>query len=142
MTALNSGLSVIFCVGESLQERKANQTSTVLKHQLSELLSKLNDELLQNIVIAYEPIWAIGTGLNATSEQISEVHELVRKLVDETFPGASGDLSIQYGGSVNIGNCKELSEVSEIDGFLIGGASLGVDQFAGIAEIISEVKQR
>jgi triosephosphate isomerase len=92
--------------------------------------------------VAYEPIWAIGTGLNATADQIADAHQILRSLTDETFSGAASDLVIQYGGSVNRGNCRELSEVSEVNGFLIGGASLDVDQFAEIVETVTEVKNR
>ncbi len=140
--ALEAGLSTIFCVGESLQERESGDTSSVLRRQLGALLARLTKAQLRNLVVAYEPIWAIGTGLNATADQIADAHQILRSLTDETFSGAASDLVIQYGGSVNRGNCRELSEVSEVNGFLIGGASLDVDQFAEIVETVTEVKNR
>ena len=139
--ALQNGLSVIFCVGESLEERENGKTSGVLQRQMTALLSQLNEQLLRMVVIAYEPIWAIGTGLHATSDQIEESHRLIRGIIENEFVGISGEVSILYGGSVNSGNCKELSEVSEVNGFLIGGASLDADQFAEIATTIIEVKK-
>ena len=139
--ALQNGLSVIFCVGESLEERENGKTSRVLLRQMTALLSQLSEELLRMVVIAYEPIWAIGTGLHATSDQIEESHRLIRGIIEKEFVGISGEVSIIYGGSVNSGNCKELSEVSEVNGFLIGGASLDADQFAEIATTITEVKK-
>ena len=139
--ALQNGLSVIFCVGESLEERENGKTSRVLQRQMSALLSRLNEQLLRMVVIAYEPIWAIGTGLHATSDQIEESHRLIRGVIEKEFVGISGEVSILYGGSVNSGNCKELSEISEVNGFLIGGASLDAEQFAEIATTITEVKK-
>ena len=139
--ALQNGLSVIFCVGESLEERENGKTSRVLQRQMTALLSQLNEQQLRMVVIAYEPIWAIGTGLHATSDQIEESHRLIRGLIEKEFVGISREVSILYGGSVNSGNCKELSEVNEINGFLIGGASLDADQFAEIATTITEVKK-
>ena len=139
--ALQNGLSVIFCVGESLEERENGKTSRVLQRQMTALLSHLNEQLLRMVVIAYEPIWAIGTGLHATRDQIKESHRLIRGIIEKEFVGISGEVSILYGGSVNSGNCKELSEVSEVNGFLIGGASLDADQFAEIATTITEVKK-
>ena len=139
--ALQNGLSVIFCVGESLEERENGKTSRVLQRQMTPLLSQLNEQLLRMVVIAYEPIWAIGTGLHATSDQIEESHRLIRGIIEKDFVGISKEVSILYGGSVNSGNCKELSEVSEVNGFLIGGASLDADQFAEIATTITEVKK-
>ena len=138
---LQNGLSVIFCVGESLEERENGKTSRVLQRQVTALLSRLNKQLLRMVVIAYEPIWAIGTGLHATSDQIEESHRLIRGIIEKEFVGISGEVSILYGGSVNSGNCKELSEVSEVNGFLVGGASLDADQFAEIATTITEVKK-
>ena len=108
---------------------------------MTALLSQLNEQLLRMVVIAYEPIWAIGTGLHATRDQIEESHRLIRGIIEKEFVGISGEVSILYGGSVNSGNCKELSEVNEVNGFLIGGASLDADQFAEIATTITEVKK-
>ena len=140
-SALQNGLSVIFCVGESLEERENGNTASVLQRQVMALLSQLNEQLLRMVVIAYEPIWAIGTGLHATSDQIEESHRLIRGIIEKEFVGISGEVSILYGGSVNSGNCRELSDVSEVNGFLIGGASLDADQFVEIATTITEVKK-
>ena len=140
-SALQNGLSVIFCVGESLEERENGNTASVLQRQVMALLSQLNEQLLRMVIIAYEPIWAIGTGLHATSDQIEESHRLIRGIIEKEFVGISGEVSILYGGSVNSGNCRELSDVSEVNGFLIGGASLDVDQFVEIATTITEVKK-
>ena len=139
--ALQNGLSVIFCVGESLEERENGKTASVLQRQVMTLLSQLNEQLLRMVVIAYEPIWAIGTGLHATSDQIEESHRLIRGIIEKEFVGISGEVSILYGGSVNSENCRELSDVSEVNGFLIGGASLDADQFVEIATTITEVKK-
>ena len=139
--ALQNGLSVIFCVGESLEARKNGNTASVLQRQVTALLSQLNERLLRMVVFAYEPIWAIGTGLYATSDQIEESHRLIRRIIEKEFIGISGEVPILYGGSVNSGNCRELSEISEVNGFLIGGASLDVHQFAEIANTITEVKK-
>ena len=140
-SALQNGLSVIFCVGESLEERENGNTASVLQRQVMALLSRLNEQLLRMVVIAYEPIWAIGTGLHATSDQIEESHRLIRGIIEKEFVGISGEVSILYGGSVKYGNWRELSEVSEVNGFLIGGASLDADQFVEIATTITEVKK-
>ena len=140
-SALKNGLSVIFCVGESLEERENGKTSRVLQRQVTALLSQLNEQLLRMVIIAYEPIWAIGTGLHATSDQIEESHRLIRGVIEKEFVGISGEVSILYGGSVNSVNCRKLSEVSEVNGFLIGGASLDAHQFVEIATTITEVKK-
>ena len=129
-------------IGETLAERKSNRTDRVLRRQLDAGIGMIDEEDLRRVTIAYEPIWAIGTGLNATAKQIAEAHQILRRLIEKAFPGAASQLVVQYGGSVNRGNCKELSEVSEVNGFLIGGASLDVDQFAEIVETITEVKNR
>ena len=140
--AMEEGLSVIFCVGESIHERETGKTSVVLGEQLGALLARLVEDQVQKLVIAYEPIWAIGTGLNATEEQIAEAHQILRDMMEKTFPGLANQVPIQYGGSVNRENCKELSEISVVNGFLIGGASLDVDQFGEIIEKVTEVKNR
>ncbi|MBF89898.1 MAG: triose-phosphate isomerase [Candidatus Marinimicrobia bacterium] len=139
--ALKNNLSVTFCVGESLNERESGQTELVLRRQLGSLLSLIDSNQLKRIIIAYEPIWAIGTGLTANVQQISQAHEILRGLVNELFGKASDSLTIQYGGSVNEKNCRQLSEIDEVDGFLIGGASLDVNQFFKISETIAKVKK-
>lgn len=140
--ALKDGLSVIFCLGESLDERERGETGVVIERQVSSFLSGLGRDDLRNVIFAYEPIWAIGTGLNATPAQVAESHGLIRDVVEASIEGMGEALTVLYGGSVNHGNCRGLSEVREVDGFLIGSASLDVDQFASIVETITEVKSK
>ncbi|KAK7194180.1 triosephosphate isomerase [Novymonas esmeraldas] len=119
------GFMVIACIGETLQQREANQTTKVVLTQTAAIAAKLSKEAWDNIVIAYEPVWAIGTGKVATPEQAQEVHALLRQWVKEKI-GAdiAAKLRILYGGSVSAGNAKELYEKADINGFLVGGASL------------------
>ena len=132
LTALNAGLTPIVCVGESLEERETGKTESVLDKQLTDGLKGIED--ITKIVIAYEPVWAIGTGKTATSEQANETIGYIRKKIGELFcPKCAEKLRIQYGGSMNAGNCKELMAMPEIDGGLIGGASLKPNDFAAIA---------
>ncbi len=131
ITALNAGLTPIVCVGESLEERETGKTEEVLALQIREGLKGIDE--LSKIVIAYEPVWAIGTGKTATAEQANETIAFIRKTVGEMFcPHCAAALRIQYGGSMNAGNCKELMAMPEIDGGLIGGASLKAPDFAAI----------
>ncbi|EOD45153.1 Triosephosphate isomerase protein [Neofusicoccum parvum] len=121
--AVDGGLGVILCCGESLEQREAGKTIDVVTTQLKAVASQLKD--WSKIVIAYEPIWAIGTGKVATTEQAQEVHAAIREwLKKEVSPSASENTRILYGGSVNEKNCKELAKQADIDGFLVGGASL------------------
>ncbi|KAL5113551.1 triosephosphate isomerase [Pleosporales sp. CAS-2024a] len=121
--ALDCGLGVILCCGESLAQREANQTIDVVTAQLKAVADKVKD--WSNIVVAYEPIWAIGTGKVATTEQAQEVHKAVRQwLHNEVSSEAAEKTRILYGGSVSEKNCKELAKQPDIDGFLVGGASL------------------
>ncbi len=132
LAALNAGLTPIVCVGESLEERETGKTESVLDKQLTDGLKGI--ENIADIVIAYEPVWAIGTGKTATSEQANETIGYIRKKIGELFcPKCAEKLRIQYGGSMNAGNCKELMAMPEIDGGLIGGASLKANDFATIA---------
>ena len=131
LTALKAGLTPIVCVGETLEERETGKTEEVLAKQLKDGLNGVED--IAKIVIAYEPVWAIGTGKTATSEQANETIAFIRKTVGELFcPKCAEALRIQYGGSMNAGNCKELMAMPEIDGGLIGGASLKANDFATI----------
>ncbi|MCL2646620.1 MAG: triose-phosphate isomerase [Phycisphaerales bacterium] len=128
-----AGLTVILCIGEKIEQRKANQTFNVCKTQLIEGLKGLDKSKAGQLVIAYEPVWAIGTGLNATKEQAQEVHAFVRDELVKIFdaPTAAG-IRIQYGGSVKASNAVELLSQPDVDGALVGGASLKIDEFAGI----------
>ncbi|EGD97445.1 triosephosphate isomerase [Trichophyton mentagrophytes] len=123
--ALEGGLSVIVCIGESLEEREANKTVEVVTRQLQAVADKVTEQQWSNIVIAYEPIWAIGTGKVATTEQAQEVHASIREWLSKTVsPAVSEATRVIYGGSVNEKNCTELAKQKDVDGFLVGGASL------------------
>ena len=131
--ALQAGLKVIFCVGELLTEREAQKTNTVLDLQLTLGLEGLTHEQLGHLVIAYEPVWAIGTGKVATTEQAQTAHEFIRSRMGQLFsPKAAEQLVIQYGGSVKPDNATALLDEPDIDGALVGGASLKADQFLAI----------
>jgi len=133
--ALKNNLKVIFCIGETLQERKDNLTLTKVQRQIEKGLEGITIEQLKSIVIAYEPIWAIGTGVTATKEQAQEVHFTIRQLLTEKFGKAiSENMNILYGGSVKPNNIKELMSQPDIDGALVGGASLTVDSFKQIVK--------
>ena len=131
LTAIKAGLIPIVCVGESLEERETGKTEAVLEQQLRVGLKDIEDPT--QIVIAYEPVWAIGTGKTATAEQADETIAFIRKTVGDMFcPKCAEKVRIQYGGSMNAGNCKELMAKEQIDGGLIGGASLKAPDFAAI----------
>lgn len=133
--AFSHGLTPIICVGETLEQREAEETMDHIQHQVKTALAGLTDEQVAQAIIAYEPIWAIGTGKTATSEQANEVCTHIRKVVEEVADGAvAGKLTIQYGGSVKPGNVEELLGKSDIDGALVGGASLEVDTFLQLVE--------
>ena len=130
---LKAGLAPIVCVGELLAEREANQTEAVVRNQVEGSLAGLSAEQMAHVVIAYEPVWAIGTGKVATPEQAEEVHRSLRKMLAGRYnAGAAESVVIQYGGSVNPKNAAELLKQENIDGFLVGGASLKVDSFLGV----------
>ena len=132
--ALAEGLKVIYCVGEALEERKAGKHFEVVANEIKEVLFNLSDEQMKNVVVAYEPIWAIGTGETATKEQAQEIHEFIRKTLGEKFGALAEETSILYGGSCKPSNAKELFSQKDIDGGLIGGASLKADDFIAIAK--------
>ena len=131
--ALSSDLKPIFCVGETLTERESGVTNEIIKGQVHEGLNGLSENDLGKIIIAYEPVWAIGTGKTATPNQAQEVHEFIRKLISDKFSFAAADrIVIQYGGSVKPDNAKELLSQKDIDGALVGGACLKAESFLGI----------
>jgi triosephosphate isomerase len=131
--ALAAGLEIILCLGETLGERQAGQTETVLATQLDGGLNGLGGDALARVVLAYEPVWAIGTGQNATPEQAQQAHAFLRRRVAGRFgPEAAGALVIQYGGSVKPDNAAALFGQPDVDGGLIGGASLDAGQFLAI----------
>ena len=137
--ALDAGLTVILCVGELLQERKQNITMEVIATQVKIALAGVSAEELKNIIIAYEPVWAIGTGETATAEQADEVNGAIRALIADLYSAADADaMVVQYGGSMNAKNAAELLAQPNVDGGLIGGASLKAPDFAVIVEAASK----
>jgi len=131
--ALAQGLKVIFCMGETLKEREEGKTFPVIERQMSGGLKGLGDKDLRNIVTAYEPVWAIGTGKTATPEQAEEVHRFIREKVEKLYSRkVSEEIRIQYGGSVTPENIKGLMGQPDIDGALVGGASLKAESFSKI----------
>lgn len=131
--AIKAGLTAIFCIGETLAEREAEKTMDVLKTQVTGGLEGFPAESLDKLIIAYEPVWAIGTGKTATDEQAQEAHSFIRGMVAGLFGlKASEDIRILYGGSVKPENAKGLMAQDDIDGALVGGASLKADSFAAI----------
>jgi triosephosphate isomerase len=136
--AIAAGLTAIVCVGETLAERESDRTFTVIEAQLKGGLSGFSADMLARAVIAYEPVWAIGTGKTASDAQAQEVHAFIRSLVTKQFGQASADaIRILYGGSVKPDNVKGLMTQPDIDGALVGGASLKADSFAAIANFAS-----
>jgi triosephosphate isomerase len=135
--ALECGLKVMFCIGETLQERESGAMKDVLKRQVTEGLKGLTEADFAPLAIAYEPVWAIGTGVTASPEQAEEAHEFVRGVVRAQFGAAVADaVRIQYGGSVKPDNAAELISKPNVDGFLVGGAALKADSFASIVKAV------
>ncbi len=127
-----AGMTPIFCIGEALEERENGVTEEVVARQIQAVIDMHGVEALARSVIAYEPIWAIGTGKTATPEQAQEVHAFIRNMIASSDAGIAENVIIQYGGSMNAGNAKELLAQSDIDGGLIGGASLKAEDFLTI----------
>lgn len=132
--ALSNGLKPIYCVGEMLSEREAGNHFAVVKAQIEEVLFGLSAEQMSQVVVAYEPVWAIGTGVTATSAQAQEIHAFIRKTLAEKFGALAEDVTILYGGSCKPSNAKELFAQKDIDGGLIGGAALKAADFIAIAQ--------
>ena len=130
--AQTRGLTPILCVGETLAQREADETANIVLGQLEVVLQHAGVAAFDNAVIAYEPVWAIGTGLTASPEQAQEVHALIRKKIAEQDAELAGDIRVLYGGSVKAANAAELFAQQDIDGGLVGGASLIVEEFLGI----------
>lgn len=136
-TALSEGLYPIFCVGESWKEREAGKTGDIIGNQLGKGLDGLAPIEMRKITIAYEPVWAIGTGKNAQPEQAQEVHEAIRsQLSSRHEPEIAGDIRIIYGGSVTPANSPSLMAQPDVDGALVGGASLDADSFYAIINAV------
>ncbi|MBP9987602.1 MAG: triose-phosphate isomerase [Bacteroidales bacterium] len=132
--AFENGLKPIYCVGEMLAEREAGNHFAVVRAQIEEVLFGLTAEQMANVVIAYEPVWAIGIGVTATSEQAQEIHAFIRKVLAEKFGALAEEITILYGGSCKPSNAKELFACPDIDGGLIGGAALKAADFIAIAQ--------
>ena len=132
--ALANGLDDILCVGENLEEREAGRNFEVCEAQIKNVLYNFSEEDMKHIIVAYEPVWAIGTGKTATADQAEEIHAFIRKTIADKFGAAvAEDTSILYGGSCKPSNAKELFAQKDIDGGLIGGAALKAADFIGIA---------
>jgi triosephosphate isomerase len=133
--AIHGGLLPILCVGELLEERDGNQTEQVVERQIRTGLADLSEDKASAVTIAYEPVWAIGTGRTATPQQAQEVHAFIRKLLAEMYGDPlAQEIRIQYGGSVKPANAEDLMSQPDVDGALVGGASLKADDFVGIIE--------
>ena len=137
--ALDAGLTVILCVGETLEQREQGITSELVSMQTKIALGGVSEEELKRIIIAYEPVWAIGTGKTATAQQANEVCHTIRECIASVYSQAAADgITIQYGGSMNAGNAAELLAQPDVDGGLIGGASLKPNDFATIVKAATE----
>lgn len=135
LAALQEGLNPIMCVGERLEERESNKTFSVVRGHIEGGLKNIKIENMQNLVIAYEPVWAIGTGKNATPAQAEEVHNFIRKLLGKLYDKATSEIvRIQYGGSVKPDNIEGIMNEEDVDGALVGGASLKADSFVEIVK--------
>jgi len=138
--ALNANLNAIFCIGETLEQRNSGEMEKTLERQINEGLQDIDLQNPLALVVAYEPVWAIGTGVNASPEQAEEAHLFVRSLLARKYGGELAEaIRIQYGGSVKPGNARELLGQPNVDGALIGGASLDADSFSSIIKIAEEL---
>ena len=131
---LGTGVTPILCVGETLKERQAGETEAVIARQIDAVMERVDGVNLNKGVVAYEPVWAIGTGLTASPEQANEVHAFIRERVSEENSEAAAGMRILYGGSVKSSNCEAIFQMPDIDGGLIGGASLKADEFLEICQ--------
>lgn len=138
--AVAANLTPIICLGETLEQRQSEQTMAVILQQLQPVLDKVGKEYtVSQLVIAYEPVWAIGTGMTATPEQAQEVQQFIRMKFAQADQAGADSLKILYGGSVKPDNARELFEMPDIDGALVGGASLQAEQFLAISEAAEEI---
>ena len=132
--AYENNLTPIYCVGENLDEREAERHFDVVKAQIEEVVFNLSEEQFKNLVIAYEPVWAIGTGKTATAEQAQEIHAYIREVLRSKFGAAAEECPILYGGSCKPSNASEIFAKEDVDGGLIGGAALKADDFLAIGK--------
>jgi len=141
--ALKSNLTPVVCIGESLDQRESGKTEDVILKQIKEGFKDISETEMEKVVIAYEPIWAIGTGLTATPEQAQEIHNIIRNTIVEDFsPQLGKNLRILYGGSAKVKNAEILLSEKDIDGLLIGGASLKVNDFYEIIKIAEKLTKK
>ena len=131
----NAGLKVIYCIGETKEEKERNKTMVVLERQIGIVLNNFTHSELENIIIAYEPVWAIGTGTKATNSTIYEVISFIKKLINDYY---EIDIPVLYGGSINRDNIKELEEITNLDGYLVGNACLDINH---LKDIILEIEK-
>jgi triosephosphate isomerase (TIM) len=136
---LNSGITPIMCIGETLEERQSNSTFSVLERQLTIGLNNITPDKISDIVIAYEPVWAIGTGIAATTEQVHEAHTWIRNYLTEKFGQFGQSVILLYGGSLNSENADTLLKLDDVNGGLIGGASLKPDVFLSIIKTAESI---
>lgn len=139
LMALKHHLTPIFCVGETLDQREGDLHFEIVKSQIENGLFSFSAEELKNCVIAYEPVWAIGTGKTASPEQAQEIHAYIRKVISDKYGDLAADITILYGGSVNDTNANALFSQPDIDGGLVGGASLKVDAFEVIVKALASI---
>ncbi len=140
--ALKQGLNAVVCVGETLDQRRADQTAAVVREQLKKDMADATQGPSERILIAYEPVWAIGTGQVATAAQISEVNEMIRRTLAEIFgPESAEPVRVLYGGSVTSDNIADLAAIRNLDGVLVGAASLKPDGFAAIVRTLEKIKK-
>ena len=131
-TALEAGLTPVFCIGETLAERESGNMETVVARQINTVIDRVGVEAFNNIIVAYEPVWAIGTGVTASAEQAQEAHAFIRALFANLSASIADKLVILYGGSMKAANAKELIGQPDIDGGLVGGASMIAEEFVAI----------
>ena len=139
---LNAELVPIFCIGETLDDRKSNQTTQVLENQINLGLQGMDSIDPVKMIIAYEPVWAIGTGETASSDQVARAHGYIQSILERMFGQIAHEVPILYGGSVNENNATELIQTDGVDGFLVGGASLKEESFCRIVEQVSKFYKR
>lgn len=141
-SAVENEMDVILCVGEKLEERDAGRTEEVISKEIRIALDGISREVLDHIIIAYEPVWAIGTGVTASPDEAAEIHKFIRSILDDMFGrGMGANMTILYGGSIKPKNFREFAVLDEIDGGLVGGASLKCEDFYDIGKILTECKK-